>query len=142
MIASAGDAKNFVQSHKALHNAYQAVKPNGRIVLAAECPEGLGTEQFEQWLSLEDPKRVYAALRERSEINGQTAVSTLEKGPLTMMVTSMSEARVRLTKARKAPTLQSAVDAACAELGDAGIHNPSYYVMPAAVHTVPFPEQM
>ncbi len=141
VIASAGDAKNFVQSHKALHNAYQAVKPNGRIVLAAECPEGLGAEQFEQWLRLEDPKRVYAALRERSEVNGQTAVSTLEKGPLTIMVTSMSEARVRLTKARKAPALQSAVDAACAELRDAGIRNPSFYVMPAAAHTVPFPKQ-
>ncbi|MDQ1256466.1 MAG: Nickel-dependent lactate racemase, partial [Candidatus Hydrogenedentes bacterium] len=42
VIASAGSAKNFVQCHKALFNAYQAVFPAGRIVFVAQCPEGLG----------------------------------------------------------------------------------------------------
>jgi nickel-dependent lactate racemase len=87
VIAASPTTHNFVQTHKALFNAWQALRPGGRIVLAAPCREGLGGEQFVQWLRLGDRPAIIAALRQRSEINGQTALSTIEKGPSTLMVT-------------------------------------------------------
>src|SRR5690606_23695176 len=50
VIAASAGTKNFVQTHKSLYNAFQAMAPGGRIILAAPCPEGLGSRQFTKWL--------------------------------------------------------------------------------------------
>jgi len=136
VIAASAQTKNFVQTHKALFNAYQAVKPEGRIVLAAPCAEGLGGEQFAQWLRLGDRSAIIAALRRQSEINGQTALSTREKAPRTLLVSEMDEADVALLGGRKSNTLQDAIDRAFAEAG--GGAESTYYCMPSAAYTVPF----
>jgi nickel-dependent lactate racemase len=138
VVASSGPTRNFVQSHKALYNAYQAVRPNGRIVLLARCEEGLGGEQFQKWVRLGGPRDVIAGLRRQSEINGQTALSTLGKGPITVLVTDMPEADVVLLKARKAVDLAEALTIARDALAHAGTDSPTYYVMPSAAYTVPF----
>ena len=80
VIASAGSAKNYVQSHKALYNAFQALKPGGRILFVAKCEEGLGGEQFAKWIRLGSRAAVIAGLRRQSEINGQTALSHAREG--------------------------------------------------------------
>jgi len=41
---------NLYQATKALQNALDAVKRNGIIILAAECPEGHGSEAFVEWM--------------------------------------------------------------------------------------------
>lgn len=140
VIAASAPTKNFVQTHKALYNAYQAVKPDGRIILAAPCPEGLGSEQFTKWLKLKTPKAVIAALRKESEINGQTALSTLQKGPITTMVTGMTMKDVRQLRAGKASSLQTAIDESYRGFKERGIAEPTYYVMPSAAYTVPILE--
>lgn len=137
VIAASSDTRNFVQTHKALYNAYQAVKPEGRIVLLAPCPEGLGGERFSKWLALGDRAAIIKGLRKQSEINGQTALSTIEKASITILVTEMPEKDVALLGARKADTLQAALDLALSEIDTP---NPTYYQMPAADHTVPFLE--
>jgi nickel-dependent lactate racemase len=134
VVAASGPTRNYVQSHKALYNAYQAVKPNGRIVLAARCEEGLGGEQFVKWLRLGSPGAVIAALREHSEINGQTALSTLAKMPVTTLVTDLDGDEVALLGGRKAASVADALEAVRAELPA----RPSCYVMPSAAYTVPF----
>ncbi|MBN2312243.1 MAG: nickel-dependent lactate racemase [Candidatus Hydrogenedentes bacterium] len=139
VVASSGGTRNFVQTHKALYNSYQALKPGGRIVLLARCPEGLGGEQFAQWLRLGSREAVIAELRRHSEINGQTALSTIEKGPSALLVTEMAEADVALLKARKAPGLDAALALARRELAAAGAPEPTVYLMPSAAYTVPFP---
>ncbi|MCC6797189.1 MAG: nickel-dependent lactate racemase [Candidatus Hydrogenedentes bacterium] len=136
VIASAGGAKNYVQSHKALYNAYQAMKPGGRIIFLAPCEEGLGGESIEKWLRLGDVDAIFAALRKQSEIYGQTALSTREKSPSALMVTELSEADVQLIGARKVASLCEALKIARYELGD----DATYYVMPSAAYTVPFSE--
>lgn len=141
VVASAGPNKNFVQSHKALFNAWQALKPGGRIVLAARCPEGPGGEQFTKWLRRRDRADIIAGLREKAEINGQTALSTIEKAPSTIFVTEMPEEDVALLRGRKAPTLEAALEQARAELRAEGVENPTVYVMPSAAYTVPFLEE-
>ena len=134
VIASAGASKNYVQSHKTLYNAYQAMKPGGRIVFLAPCEEGLGGEQIEKWLRLGSTDRIIAALRKQSEIYGQTALSTREKSPSAIMVTGLSDDDVRLIGARRAGSLEAALDLVRPELpGDA-----TYYLMPSASYTVPF----
>jgi len=138
VIASAGAAKNFVQCHKALFNACQAVKPEGRIVFVAKCHEGLGGELFEKWLRAGGRHGVFAALREHADINGQTALSSIEKARITSLVTDLSEEQVALLRGRKAPLMQHALDGARNDLQDAGIPDPTYYLMPSAAYTVPF----
>ncbi|HUW61044.1 MAG TPA: nickel-dependent lactate racemase [Candidatus Bathyarchaeia archaeon] len=136
VIASSGDASNFVQAHKALHNAWQAMKPGGRIVFVTYCKEGLGGEQFVKWLRLGTREAVFAGLRRQSEINGQTALSSLEKCPSTVFVTKLASENVRLLGARKARSLEAALSLARSEL--AGVSDPTFYLMPHASYTVPF----
>ena len=138
VIASAGNARNFVQSHKALFNAFQAMRPGGRLVFLAACPEGLGGNKLQRWLSLGSREAVIAELRKNAEINGQTALSTLEKAPSAFMVTELDAGQTALLGARKAASLSDALDHARSELAAAGNPNPTYYVMPSAAYTVPF----
>lgn len=141
VIASTGNAKNFVQSHKALYNAYQAVKPTGRIVFLTPCAEGLGGEQFCKWLRLGSRSAIIGGLRKQAEINGQTALSTIEKAPITHFVTEMSDSEVTLMGGRKAVSFQHAIDAALAEIRQSGISSPTCYLMPSASYTVPMQSQ-
>jgi len=138
VVAASASTKNFVQTHKALYNAYQAVKPSGRVLLLAPCPEGLGGEPFVKWLRLGEPAAIFPELRRHSEINGQTALSTLQKGPQTLMVTSMDSEEVAMLKARKAGSVEEAVEVVRAELLGAGVGEPTFYVMPSAAYSAPF----
>lgn len=140
VIAASGGARNFVQTHKALFNAFQALKPGGRIVLAAPCPEGLGGEPFVKWLRLGSREAIIAGLRQRSEINGQTALSTIEKAPSALLVTEMSAREVDLLGARRVDSLDDALELARLELARAGVASPTYYLMPNAAYTAPFVE--
>jgi lactate racemase len=140
VIAATATTRNYVQSHKALFNAYQALRPGGRIVLLAPCPEGLGGEHFVKWARLGDRASIIAGLRVQSEINGQTALSTVEKAPHAYMITEMSEADVSLLGARKCASAAAAVAAALDDLASRGIPEPTYYVMPSAAYSVPILE--
>lgn len=138
VIASAGKAKNYVQSHKALFNAYQAVKPGGRIIFLAEVPEGFGGNKFTQWLNLGSRERIIAELRKNAEINGQTALSTIEKGPITLFVTELSPEQCALMGGRKADSLDAALAVVRDEMQQSGVAEPTIYLMPSASYTVPF----
>jgi len=140
VIASTGDIKNFVQTHKALFNTYSVVKPHGRIILLAKCPEGLGGEQFQKWLRLGDRAAIIAALRKNAEINGQTALSTIEKAPITLFVTDMSTDDVQMLQGTKAESVEQALMLAKKHFDAHHITEPTYYVMPSAAYTVPFVE--
>ncbi|MCC6697399.1 MAG: nickel-dependent lactate racemase [Candidatus Hydrogenedentes bacterium] len=136
VVAASPATRNFVQTHKALYNAYQAMRPGGRIILLAPCPEGLGGEAFVKWLRLGTRAEIIRGLRRESEINGQTALSTVEKAPSAILITELDDEAVGLLGSRKAADLPEAIAAARAMLeGDAG---GTCYVMPSAAYTVPF----
>lgn len=136
LVASSPSTRNFVQTHKALYNAHLAMKPGGRIILLAPCVEGLGGEQFVKWVRLGTRKAIIEGLRRESEINGQTALSTVEKAPSACLVTELTESDVRLLGAHKAAGLVEALGMARQAL--ASRNNPSCYLMPSAAYTVPF----
>lgn len=137
VIASAGGAKNFVQSHKALYNAFQAVKPAGVIVLAAPAKEGFGGNRFQEWLALGSREAIIAELRKNAEINGQTALSTLEKARNTIFLTELSAEDVGRLGGTKAGGLEEALSMARERLRAAGVSGPRCYVMPSASYSVP-----
>ncbi|HOQ89834.1 MAG TPA: hypothetical protein PLX03_06815, partial [Candidatus Hydrogenedentes bacterium] len=123
VLASAGPAANFLQSHKALYNAWLACKPDGVVVLDAPCPEGLGGTRFDRWLALGSVGEVARHLRKNPEINGQTALSTLSKAPRTILVSTGLDAQTgKLLGMARANTisegLKMAVDRLQAEKGN------------------------
>lgn len=73
---------NFIQSHKALDYGVQAVRAGGTLILLAACPDGFGNATFFDWFNYEDLDIFEKTLRNRYEINGQTAWSTLSKARL------------------------------------------------------------
>ncbi len=70
---------NFIQSHKALEYAFHAVKPGGTLILAAECSEGFGSNDFFKWFRYGELSDFYNALQARYQVYGQTAYATLWK---------------------------------------------------------------
>lgn len=137
VIASAGSAKNFIQSHKSLYNASQAVKPDGQILLVTPAAEGYGGNKFAEWLALGSREAIIAALRRNAEINGQTALSTLEKARRTVFLTRMAPELVRAMGGRHAESLEEALEILRLEFRRAGIEHPTCYIMPSASVTVP-----
>ena len=80
VIAGAGGYPkdvNFIQAHKGLFAAHQAVAGDGVVVLAADCAEGTGHEDLLDWFdSCHSENKWLDELQARYQINGQTAFST------------------------------------------------------------------
>ncbi len=139
VIASAGEAKNFLQSHKALVNAWQArKKPHGKIIFIAPCEEGLGGYQFKEWLEKGNPEQLVAHLRKNGEVNGQTIISTFEKSPHTYFLTEMDKDTVNLMGGKKIKSIEEGFQLICEELKKVGISNPSWILLPHALYSVPY----
>lgn len=139
VVASAAGAANWVQSHKALYNASRAVRPDGRIVLAALCPDGIGDERFRHWVRKADIRDIYRGLRETPEVLGQTALSTRQRGARTILVTGLSAADAADLGIETAPDLATAVGRTLERLRGEGRETPTYYLMPQALNVAPFP---
>jgi lactate racemase len=82
VIASCGGDPhdlNMIQAHKTLEAAAQACSDGGTIILLAECPDGLGRDDFLQWFDAADSSALAGRLCEQYQVNGQTAWSLLRK---------------------------------------------------------------
>ena len=138
VIASAGSALNWVQSHKALVNAHRAIKSDGRIILIAPCPEGLGDERFRYWVKKKEIAEIYSELRRSAEVLGQTALSSIIRGRNAILVTQMNSKDISDLGIRTAPDLELAIKNAMDDLKQKVKGKLSYYLMPEARHSVPF----
>ncbi|HYE15791.1 MAG TPA: nickel-dependent lactate racemase [Pyrinomonadaceae bacterium] len=82
VVVSAGGSPgdvNMIQAHKALEMASHACAEGGRLVLVAECAEGLGRHDFLKWFEAENSRALEERLRSAYEVNGQTAWSLMTK---------------------------------------------------------------
>jgi len=82
VVASCGGLPwdiNLIQAHKTMEMAAQACNPGGTIVLLAECIDGLGRSDFLKWFAPADSRALESLLREKYEVNGQTAWSLRTK---------------------------------------------------------------
>jgi len=138
VIASAGSASNWIQSHKAFYNAHRAVHEKGLVILEAKCPEGIGNERFRYWVKMRSASEIFDGLRQAPEVNGQTALSTRARAPRTVLVTQMSKADLADLGIRAVDALAGAIKIVMDDLSAAGIKKPCYYTMPDAMGVVPF----
>ncbi len=82
VIASCGGYPkdiNFIQAHKTFDNAVKALRPEGKLIMVAKCPDGIGNASFMKRIECGSVESIWNGLRENFEINGQTAMATLEK---------------------------------------------------------------
>ena len=70
---------NLIQAHKSMEYAAQTLKDGGVMILLAECRDGFGNGTFFNWFRHKRLDEFEAALRNKYEINGQTAYSLLQK---------------------------------------------------------------
>jgi nickel-dependent lactate racemase len=70
---------NFIQSHKAIHNAAAFVEDGGQLIVLAECRDGVGSKTFLPWLELGSYQAAFDKLARNYEGNGGTALAMMEK---------------------------------------------------------------
>jgi nickel-dependent lactate racemase len=140
VIASAGGFPkdiNFIQSHKAMDNAFAAVEPGGALILLAECPDGFGSTQFFPWFRFSDPSDMERELRSNYQIYGQTAHATFVKASAcrAILVSSLRSEDVKRMGMVPAASLEDAIGEARRHLG--GLPDP--LVVPDAGYVLPEP---
>jgi nickel-dependent lactate racemase len=119
---------NFIQSHKALDYGVNAVKPGGTVILLAACADGFGNATFFDWFNYEDLDIFEKALRNRYEINGQTALSTLTKARTwrVILISEFDHVQTEKMGMKKAADLDEALQIAYKHLPE----NPEIVVIP------------
>jgi len=70
---------NFIQSHKAIHNAASFVRDGGRLVILAQCSDGIGSKSFLPWFEMGGLQECFEKLSRQYEGNGGTALSMMSK---------------------------------------------------------------
>jgi nickel-dependent lactate racemase len=70
---------NFIQSHKAIHHAAAFVRDGGRLILLAQCRDGIGSQTFLPWFQLGGWDKAFDRLAENYVGNGGTALAMMAK---------------------------------------------------------------
>jgi len=122
---------NMIQAHKSLDMAAHACKEGGAIVLLAECRDGLGRDDFLKWFDSENSGALENRLRQKYEVNGQTAWSLLTKTERyrVYILTDLPDATVSLMRMKRVDRLDTALD----QLGSIE----SAYVLPHGARVLP-----
>lgn len=111
---------NLYQTQKALDNAAHAVREGGIIILAGQCPEGLGEHVFEEWLRAADkPQDLIDRVRQEFQLGGHKAVAiamVLKKAEV-YFVSDMPAAEAGRSFMKPYRSLEHAVQDALARLG-------------------------
>jgi nickel-dependent lactate racemase len=128
---------NLYQASKGIHNAVDAVKRRGVIVLVAECPEGHGNEVFSEWMEkFTDLKRIEREIRKRFVLGGHKAyylTKILQKVSIILVSVMPDCYAVNTFKLRTATALNDALRDAFELAGK----NAKVYVMPHGSTTLP-----
>lgn len=109
---------NLIQAHKSMEYASHALKDGGVMILLAECRDGFGNATFFDWFRYKKLDEFETALREKYEINGQTAYSMLQKAQrfTIILVSGFSRREVEAMGMIPAASLDEAVSVAEAYL--------------------------
>jgi nickel-dependent lactate racemase len=70
---------NFIQSHKAVHHASAFVRDGGRLVVLAQCSDGIGSDTFLPWFDIGDWEAAFDRLSKGYVGNGGTALAMMAK---------------------------------------------------------------
>ncbi len=138
VVSAGGTPKdiNLFQSQKALDNAQHALKEGGSIILAAECPEGLGETVFERWLNeARNKQELIDRLDYAFEIGGHKAglLAKLTQKTDVYVISELEKELVERAFLLCAHNLDDAVYAAKEKYGP----HASIIVMPYGSYTLP-----
>jgi nickel-dependent lactate racemase len=70
---------NFIQAHKAIHNAAGFVRDGGSLVVFTQCSDGIGSDTFLPWFGCGGYDGAFAKLSESYSGNGGTALAMMNK---------------------------------------------------------------
>lgn len=70
---------NFIQAHKAIHNAAMFVKDQGSLIVLAECADGIGSDAFIEYFNYNGFNAAFDVLEKEYKGNGGTALSMMSK---------------------------------------------------------------
>ncbi|HVQ39252.1 MAG TPA: nickel-dependent lactate racemase [Pyrinomonadaceae bacterium] len=103
---------NLIQAHKALDMAAHACTDGGSIILLAECSDGLGRPDFLKWFADKDSRALELRLRDKYEVNGQTAWSWLTKAERykIYLVSNLPDEDARRLRVNPARSVSSVID--------------------------------
>lgn len=128
---------NLFQASKGIHNALEAVKRKGAIVLVAECPEGHGNQVFSEWMEkFDDLKRMEKEIKKRFVLGGHKAyylTKALQKVSVILVSVMPDYYAVNTFKLRTARALNDALRDAFELAGKKA----KVYVMPHGSATLP-----
>lgn len=125
---------NFIQGHKVMEYAFGALKPGGSLVVAAECEDGFGSEDFFRWFRYKELSKLRDALQKDYQVYGQTAYATLWKAKRVdiVLVSSLDPDDVREMSITPAGDLEEAARLVQAKYGE----RCSACIMPYAADTL------
>ena len=129
---------NAYQAQKALDHADRITRPGGTIVLAAECPAGYGEKVFQEWMSRRwPPARIMEEVKKNFIMGGHKAYGFAKVAAHKeyYLISAMNREDTELLYAKKAATVQEAVDAAAVGHGP----NATWAYMPAGSVSLPVP---
>ena len=66
---------NFIQSHKAIHHAADFVRDGGRLIVLAQCGDGIGSQTFLPWFEIGSWDKAFDRLAADYVGNGGTALA-------------------------------------------------------------------
>jgi nickel-dependent lactate racemase len=111
---------NVYQAQKALDHADRITRPGGTIIVAADCPDSWGESVFEEWIRRRwEPARVMREIKANFVLGGHKAYAFAKVASEKEIswISSLSAEDTALIWAKKAATVQEAVDAALAKHG-------------------------
>lgn len=82
VVASSGGYPkdiNFIQSHKAVHNAATFVRDGGLLLVYGECRDGTGSKTFLPWFEMGSFDAAFNELSRQYQGNGGTALAMMTK---------------------------------------------------------------
>lgn len=144
VIASVGGAPkdiNFYQSQKALTHAALLVKEHGVIILAAECPEGSGSQSYEAYMDgIATPAEVFEKFRRTGfQVGPHKAfqVARIASQAQIILVSNMADGLVSKLMLTPASSLDRAFTMAINQLSPTLTHPLRIAVLPRATNTIP-----
>ena len=139
VIASCGGYPkdiNVYQLQKTMDNAWLAVREGGAVIILGECAEGVGSDQYLQWMKeYKTPERIEEKIRSDFVVGGHKAyaVTRLMKKAQFILVCGLDSALVRTLRFTPAKDMSDALQIASDKLGP----KPRILLMPQGGLTVP-----
>ena len=138
LVSQGGAPKdaNLYQTQKALDNAKHAVRKDGTIILIGACPEGLGSQKFEQWLrEAPNAHAMIDRVHRHFELGGHkaAAIAMVLENAWIDLVSELPDEFVRNIFLNPQPSAQAALDEALERYGP----NATVLAMPFGGATLP-----